>query len=379
MNEDFHDKPFDETTQDKLSIIRGYIREWIPVFLTKPKKNRYYENVAIFDFFSGPGTDSKGNPGSPLIIIEEIDNYLKKHIDQFNTNVNVFLFFNDSNSNKVRILEQNIQKWNCPTSPYKINISNQSFISCYNYYHDFIHSPDTACLLLVDQFGVKEITPGILSDIQSAPATDLIFFYASHFIKRFGSMEIGQKYLIIDPDKIQNTPENQIHLLVCNSFRDLTNSSISYYLAPFSLKKNTNVYGLIFGSHSLFGLEKFLTVSWNVDPLNGEANMDIYDDRPETQSLFEEYNIPVKKRTFERDLLVFLQKERTNNELYEFTLLHGFLGMHCRELLKKFNKNSKLEIIPLLENVKKNTFYISWDSYNKQPKIKVKIKQYSNG
>ena len=35
MAKDFHNEPFDEETILKLEIFKGYIREWIPVFLSK--------------------------------------------------------------------------------------------------------------------------------------------------------------------------------------------------------------------------------------------------------------------------------------------------------------------------------------------------------
>ena len=55
---DFHDKPYDAGTLAKLRIFELYTQEWIPVFLSKPDPR--FKEVHLFDFFSGPGTDSKG-------------------------------------------------------------------------------------------------------------------------------------------------------------------------------------------------------------------------------------------------------------------------------------------------------------------------------
>jgi len=52
----FHDKVFDDSTQLKLAIFQGYIRKWLPVFLTQyggGRKN--FQQVNIYDFFAGPG------------------------------------------------------------------------------------------------------------------------------------------------------------------------------------------------------------------------------------------------------------------------------------------------------------------------------------
>lgn len=37
MAKKFHDDEFDDATQIKLAIFRGYIRKWLPVFLTARK------------------------------------------------------------------------------------------------------------------------------------------------------------------------------------------------------------------------------------------------------------------------------------------------------------------------------------------------------
>ena len=69
MKNSFFDKKFDEATTVKLNLFRQYIREWLPVFMTRRKFGASkIENIHIYDFFAGPGYDSEGNPGSPLIM-----------------------------------------------------------------------------------------------------------------------------------------------------------------------------------------------------------------------------------------------------------------------------------------------------------------------
>ena len=67
MGNDFHGKPFDPATKIKLEIFRRYIREWLPVMLTHPTDGRKpFTRANIFDFFSGPGRDLLGVPGSAV-------------------------------------------------------------------------------------------------------------------------------------------------------------------------------------------------------------------------------------------------------------------------------------------------------------------------
>src|SRR5262245_59751694 len=72
-NTDFHDSPFDEGTLTKLDIFELYLREWLPVFLAPPKN--YRRELHIVDFFAGPGTDPKGQLGSPLRTLRQLSSY----------------------------------------------------------------------------------------------------------------------------------------------------------------------------------------------------------------------------------------------------------------------------------------------------------------
>lgn len=58
------DEPFDDGTIDKLEIFEEYFKEWLPVFLVR--KKIIWNEIQIFDFFAGEGTDINGVFGSPL-------------------------------------------------------------------------------------------------------------------------------------------------------------------------------------------------------------------------------------------------------------------------------------------------------------------------
>ena len=84
---DHHRKPFDEGTQDKLDLYRGYLREWIPVFLN----TRTIATINIFNFFAGPGTDVDGNPGSPAIAYKEVYDALSMHKSANKPEIHLYL------------------------------------------------------------------------------------------------------------------------------------------------------------------------------------------------------------------------------------------------------------------------------------------------
>src|SRR5262245_30873128 len=66
-----------------------------------------------------------------------------------------------------------------------------------------------------------------------------------------------------------------VHRKVWEYYQELLPDPTHFYLARFSIKKGSNIYGLIFGSRAALGMDKFLHVAWTQDPINGEADYDI--------------------------------------------------------------------------------------------------------
>ena len=106
------------------------------------------------------------------------------------------------------------------------------------------------------------------------------------------------------------------------------------------------MYGLIFGTEHLLGLEKFLSVCWRLDKVLGLANFDIENENIDstTPSLFAEMDKPKKLDLFEQSLLRKIRAHEivTNCEVYEFALRSGFLPVHARNALKIMMANGDI-------------------------------------
>lgn len=98
MNVDFYHGKFNDATLVKLMIFRRYIRSWLPVFMTDSKSGYGHslERINIYDFFSGPGVDGENNPGSPLIIQDEVKKFCETR-SSMKTQTPVRMIFNDIN------------------------------------------------------------------------------------------------------------------------------------------------------------------------------------------------------------------------------------------------------------------------------------------
>lgn len=363
----FHDKLFDDATKLKLEIFRGYLQEWIPVFLT-PSNRRPYVN--IYDFFAGPGYDSSGNPGSPLIIIDEITRYLDDPTRLKAAGAQVRLFFNDASCENAERLKLELAKIGKHPG-FSVQVTSMDFRQALAQELPAIRDKDSANLIILDQCGYSQIDSAVFSKLARCPATDIMIFISSSHIRRFVEEESTQQYFQIPKDKMQAVPPNDVHRFICSEcFQAWIPSGTEYHLAPFSIKKDEsgNIYGLIFGSGSLLGLEKFLRVCWNKDKVTGEANFNIDRDalRDGQPSLFEEYNVFKKHDRFRRDTIKYMSGGQCDNlDVYRFCLRSGFLPQHMRGILKELQDSGDLDVKPAPGNEKprKRAFYISWEYY----------------
>ena len=342
--DDFHDKPFDESTLTKLDIFELYVREWLPVFLKHPHR----PEIHLYDFFSGPGTDSDGTFGSPLRILKQLQDY-RELIQSSGVTISVHLF--DEDPDKIRTLEQKIDQFGLRLPGIQFDVRPLAFAMAFQQASQTLANPQAAKLLLIDQFGVDHVTESVFRQLAGAPTTDFLFFLSSSTLHRFRDHPaIKQK--ITRPDDYY-----QVHLAALNYYRALLPSTQSnYFLSPFSIKKGSNIYGVIFGSAHPLGMDKFLQVAWAQDGVNGEADFDIHRDhiqRDQIRLPLAEFR-PSKLRAFESDLEQRLRAGRLANEadVVRVCFEHGVKRQHATGVLKRLKDEGAIQLQFRVPNVR---------------------------
>ena len=273
MERNIHLKAFDDGTKAKLSIFKDYLREWLPVFISK--KDIFWRTINIYDFFAGPGEDINGVKGTPNIILDEL---IVHHADIISKNLNVNLYFNEFDNEKFLRLNNLLSTVDNEKNPFKIEVDCLDFKVAFVKKINELKSKDVANLLFLDQNGIKHIGEEVFKEIIQIKRTDFLFFISSSTIKRFCDHPNILQHIKLSKEEVKKTPYHQIHRLVLEYYRELIPNTTEYYLAPFSLRKGSGVYGIIFGSSHVLGIEKFLTTCWKLDPDRGEANFDIDND-----------------------------------------------------------------------------------------------------
>lgn len=359
MNRKFYAKKYDDATQVKLEVFRRYLQEWLPVFAAKG------EVVTIYDFFAGPGKDADGNPGSSLIIVEELKRFCEHYADAL-PRVSARVIFNDIEEEHIARLQENVREVACGKSCCRFEFSAKPFGASLDQHIADMLAPHSANLVFMDQFGIKEVTPEVVAKMAQCGKTDILFFISSSIINRFiETLEIGGKF-DISSEGLRNREYTVIHRYLCEHFREKL-GTLPYHLAPFSIRKGSNIYGIIFGSGHLLGLEKFLGVCWSLDTETGEANYNIDGDlswggRP---ALFKELNTIRKIDLFEKDLLDFIRAKKPDNiAMNEFCLQKGFSPAKSNEVLRRLQTSGSIAVwdIATVKPARKNAFYLGWNN-----------------
>ena len=338
---DLHEKPFDESTIDKLEIFEDYAQAWIPTFVMSG-----VDTICIFDFFAGTGYDKDGVEGSPIRILKKI----KEQIGNiFQKKVKVLVFLNEwepdkTDQPKFVLLKQACEDFLAANKDVgraiEIKYFNEDFEVLFPKLLPLIKRFPS--LVYLDQNGIKFLSEKYFLELEKTSQTDFLYFVAASHFWRFGDRPAFKMHLDIDMEMAKKNPYRFIHQSIIEQLRTKLPVDTKFRLYPFSLKKGANIHGIIFGASHPAAVDKFLHLAWKRNDHNGVANFDIDDDRRVIQGdLF----LPRKmsrKEAFCKDLRTQLLNGhlKTNEDVLEFSQEHGVLPSLAADEIKKMKKRN---------------------------------------
>ncbi len=363
-----HSAAFDESTISKLEIFENYAEAWIPTFVMQkiPK-------ICIFDFFAGAGYDTNNIPGSTIRILHKIKKFVQ-YI--FKNKVKIILYINEYEPNKNKqtkfiklkeACEQYLNENSEVRRAIEINFINEDFHTLFPKLINKIK--ESPSLVYLDQNGVSALSNKYLLELEKCSQTDFIYFVSSSYILRFGNTDEFKNHINIDVTKAKKDPYKFIHKNIIEQLRSNLPKDTKLKLYPFSLKKSSNIYGIIFGASHIRAVDKFLSIAWKHNNTNGEANFDIHNDNSPTpmQLSFFEDRRPSKVEQFQ--LLVrekILSGQIVNNfDLLDLVFKEGHIGKHADVCLRKLKQEGAIHyegLSPLItyDNVYKNKRQIQY-------------------
>ncbi|MEX2592798.1 MAG: three-Cys-motif partner protein TcmP [Anditalea sp.] len=332
---DLHNKPFDKGTIAKLELFEDYAQAWIPTFVMKGEKE-----IHIFDFFAGPGYDSNNVPGSPIRILNKINEQLG---NIFSKGTKIIVHFNEFDFDKLKVLENNCTEYLSLNPKFKhflkLNFYNDDAYSLF--YKLFPIIEKYPSLIYLDQNGIKFISAEFILKLENLKTTDWLLFVSSSYFKRLGNTDEFKKIVEFKPEELAKIKYSNIHKMVLDKVKAILSTNTELMLFPFSIKKGANIYGVIFGATHLRAVDKFLEISWKKNEINGEANFDIDEDQSKAQ--FEIFSTKklTKIEKFKEELKVQILNGsiKNNKEALIFTYETGNFYRNANQLLKKLKKS----------------------------------------
>lgn len=214
---------------------------------------------------------------------------------------------------------------------------------------------------------MKFLSEKYLLALEKTKQTDFLYFISSSYFLRFGKMKEFKANIDIDISAANNNPKF-IHRVVTKELKKKLPDNTKLKLYPFSLQKGTNIYGIIFGASHPRAVDKFLSLAWNKNKINGEADFDIDNDFiKESQSDIFNSKVFTKIEQFKENVREkVLTREITNNfDLFNFVMAEGHIGNHAADCLKEMKKNGEIDFngkSPLVtyDNVYKNKKLIEY-------------------
>ncbi|MDD3946156.1 MAG: three-Cys-motif partner protein TcmP [Bacteroidales bacterium] len=330
-----HCEPFSEETITKLEIFESYAGEWLPIFIMAGAKV-----LCIFDFFAGTGHDSIGVPGSPIRILTKIKKQIELIVQK---KTKVHFFVNEYDAKKFEFLKESCELFLAENpeinrAGVKLHYFNKDFAELYDILEPCIGKYPS--LVYLDQNGVKFTADKYFLNISQKPTTDFLYYISSSYVKRFGSTEEFKKVFKVNMDEVCKKPYKYIHQTILEYLRARLPNGSHVRLYPFTIKKHTNYYGIIFGASNDRAIDKFLKTVWDVNGVNGAANFDIDDDVNKSQGvLFGEQPL-TKIQSFQKKLreLILTGEIKTNFDAFKFTLNEGHIGKHAMLEIKKMKE-----------------------------------------
>jgi three-Cys-motif partner protein len=333
---DHHSEPFDDGTLAKLEIFEDYANAWLPVWVMQPK----VDEIHILDLFAGPGYDANGVAGSPIRILDAIKQHLG-NILQSNTKIHVH--FNEFQPDRVKQPKYENLVLSCDMC-IALEPKFKYFLSEHYYNEDaeklldkllldLKHKP---LLVYLDQNGVKLFSQTYVQKLASISRLDFLYFVSSSYFKWLGQTPEFKQVLDFKDGELLNVRQLDMHRVVVNKMRSQLAGNSKLKLYPYSIKKLSNVFGIVFGSKHPLAVDKFLSIAWRRNPLNGEAEYDIDSDAEQLQlTLFAQHKL-TRLMKFRNDLTQFITsgETKTNQEVIDFTYEYGHIPTHASDLVR---------------------------------------------
>lgn len=256
-------------TQYKIKYIKDYVRRWLNVAVNYRQKN-----IVFIDSMCNAGIYKNGIKGTCIEIIELFIEYAKE-----NQSKQFYVFLNDYDKDKIRVLNELISNYNMPNN-LKINIKDKDvveYLSLLIEKNTFSNSCFT--LLYTDpyNFGIPNLLTTIKTFIDKFYCELLFNYFSSDVTRNKNNISAKNKMSkiknelssVITDINIDDDKNKEILNKLISTYKNTKNIKYSFAYR-FNNTNNTELYYIIFFTPNKRGLELIKESIWEV--FNGEES-----------------------------------------------------------------------------------------------------------
>jgi len=362
-----------EHSEVKVQLLKLYLERYLNILNLSP----YTSDLNIYDLFCSEGVYDNGGKGSPICILETIkpifvDNLLKGKTGRFNC------LFNDNDAAKVAKLQATVNQMELNRlqtgGPRYENKEYKNILT--EVVGEINQFQSQKAFIFIDPYGYKDISVQDIKKLLKSKKTEVLLFLPTQFMFRFEKNGTPQCLKDFIAELLPETewPTSSTGLDFIENLKDAFRKNVGndFFVDSFVITRDKNqFFCLFFFTSHIYGFDRMLDSKWQIDEEEGRGWS------YEGDSLFNQVVKTANTVKFERNLISFLKAgERTNSDIYVFTLHQGHLTKHTNQILSKLQDENRLIVLQKDGKMaRKGSFYINYKDHKNSPdKVKFKIK-----
>lgn len=367
-----------EHSRAKVDLLRMYLTRYLKILSLTP----FFSTIRIYDLFCGEGEYPNGGKGSPLVILDAVKSCLE--VNARSARPSRFIcHFNDAKPEKALKAQEAVvkAKYEFPEQWVRLKFSQEEYSAVApNVIDEIEASRDTRAFVFIDPYGYKHVSVDDIWHLLEGGKTEVLLFLPITHMYRFGERATPDS---LDRLLAELVPEDQRPFSGQFDFIEKLRSGFERkfwsetFVEPFTIQKDAGtVYALFFFTRNELGMEKMLEVKWKID---GEAGQGwTYVKRSKATQLTMEFE-PPPPNPYEDAIWKYIESdERSNGDIYLFTLRQRHLPKHTVEVLEHLQEEGLISVEHLDgKPARKGSFYINYKDYKgtKQGAKHVKIRK----
>jgi three-Cys-motif partner protein len=273
--------PRERHTEAKHQILRKYLDRWIPILSTLRARTNDVTQLCLIDGFAGPGAYAKGEPGSPIIMLQAFLEHPQR--DRISRQSQLTYVFIENDPDRAAYLESEVSKLR-PLLPagWVARVQCADFADAMpplaHRLGDAHPTPGT--FLFIDPFGYApdDTRPDLTARILGYPHCEVLVFVPTQFMARFvDDPDLARTFdnLFAGEDWGHVRSEANLSRRI-SVLRDLYVTRLrrdARFVRAFTIQ-SANEFHLFFASNHELGLVKMKEAMWAVDPIAGTTYSD---------------------------------------------------------------------------------------------------------